>query len=71
MLPRINLFVLLTLVVTPVLTLDVPSNVKDFYSFVRGRNKCKHALSKGFHSSEGDSGGTCLAKLGLRCENRC
>ncbi|TID01677.1 Endo-chitosanase [Colletotrichum higginsianum] len=56
MLPRINLFVLLTLVVTPVLTLDVPSNVKDFYSFVRGRNKCKHALSKGFHSSEGDSG---------------
>ncbi|KAJ0164901.1 Endo-chitosanase [Colletotrichum tanaceti] len=57
MLPRMNLFfVLLTLVVTPVLTLDVPSNVKDFYSFVRGRNKCNRALSKGFHSSEGDRG---------------
>ncbi|OHE92055.1 fungal chitosanase [Colletotrichum orchidophilum] len=48
------LFILLA---TPALTRDIPSNLQDFYAFVRGRNKCHHVLASGFHSSEGDSGG--------------
>ncbi|KZL85792.1 fungal chitosanase, partial [Colletotrichum incanum] len=52
----LNLCVFLALTATTALALEIPSNVQDFYSFVRSRNKCKNALSTGFHSSEGDSG---------------
>ncbi|KAK7445871.1 fungal chitosanase [Colletotrichum acutatum] len=51
-----GVFLLFMFLATQALTRDIPSNVKDFYEFVRGRNKCHHTLASGFHSSEGDSG---------------
>ncbi|WDK14992.1 fungal chitosanase [Colletotrichum graminicola] len=56
MIPLTALFVLLALLATQTLTIDIPGDVKNFYSFIRVRGKCKHALSTGFHSTEGDSG---------------
>lgn len=53
--------VLLGCVATTIAALDLPSNVKDFYDHVRGKGKCDNVLKGGFHSSDGDSGGT------LRC----
>ncbi|KAK1690041.1 fungal chitosanase [Colletotrichum godetiae] len=52
-----GVFLLFVLLAAQASTRDIPSNVKDFYDFVRGRNKCHHVLASGFHSSEGDSGG--------------
>lgn len=57
MISWINLVVFLTIIATPVLALEIPSNVQDFYKFVRGRDQCKNVLASGFHSSDGDSGG--------------
>ncbi|WYZ39770.1 hypothetical protein EsH8_IV_000111 [Colletotrichum jinshuiense] len=56
MISWINLVVFLTIIATPVLALEIPSNVQDFYKFVRGRDQCKNVLASGFHSSDGDSG---------------
>ncbi|KAK2056389.1 fungal chitosanase [Colletotrichum caudatum] len=51
-----TLLVLLTLLVTSTLAIEIPRDVKNFYSFIKVRRKCKHALSTGFHSVEDDSG---------------
>ncbi|KAK1991426.1 fungal chitosanase [Colletotrichum falcatum] len=50
------LLVILTLLATPTLTIEIPRDVKNFFSFIRVRGKCKHALSTGFHSVQGDGG---------------
>jgi len=37
---------------------DIPENVKTFYDKIRKQGQCDNVLAGGFHSSDGDSGGT-------------
>ncbi|KAJ2970506.1 hypothetical protein NQ176_g8153 [Zarea fungicola] len=51
----IKLLALLSLLITPVLSADVPANIRSLYNSIRAKGQCSKILKGGFYSEEGDS----------------